>query len=96
MASLRVGQAGQASIAGVVDFTSVPALWAELARLIDRNAALSVSLGEVTSSNSAALALLLEASEYAAARQHTLVFTGLPQGLVDLANLSNVMSLLEP
>ncbi len=92
--ALREHGAGAAGLEGELDFASVPRLWPELAALIDQTPQLQLSLAGVTSSNSAALALLLEAAEHARQRQHSLSFADLPQGLIDLANLSNVAELV--
>ena len=95
-ASLQAGQDGHASLSGVLDFASVPDVWPALSRLIGQQARLEVSLADVASSNSAALALLLEALQHARSSGCDLRFTRLPQGLTDLADLSNVLELLRP
>ena len=95
-ASLQAQQEGRASLSGVLDFASVPDVWPQLSQLIGQQAQLEVSLAAVTSSNSAALALLLEALQHAQASGCALRFTQLPQGLADLAGLSNVLELLQP
>ena len=95
-ASLHADRQGQASLSGVLDFASVPDVWPELSRLIGSQAQLEISLAGVASSNSAALALLLEALQQARASGCELRFTQLPQGLADLAGLSNVLELLQP
>jgi phospholipid transport system transporter-binding protein len=95
-ASLHAEHEGRAGIAGALDFATVPDVWPELARMIGSQPQLEVSLADVASSNSAALALLLEALQHARASGCDLRFTGLPQGLADLAGLSNVLELLRP
>ena len=85
---------GKAKLSGTLDFSSVPQLWPQLSRLIDRSDRLELSLAGVDSANSAALALLLEAGEHAGRRGHELCFSDVPQGLLDLASLSNVTELL--
>jgi len=94
-ASLQVVGEGHASLDGVLDFDSVPRVWPALSGLIAQQAQLEVSLAGVASSNSAALALLLEALEFAKSHGCALRFTHLPQGLADLAGLSNVSGLLD-
>lgn len=93
-ASLQLAAGGVAGLSGTLDFSSVPLLWPELARLIDESGTLELSLKDVDSANSAALALLLEGAEHAGRMGHTIRFSDMPQGLVDLANLSNVAELL--
>jgi len=93
-ASLQASGDGRLEIAGTLDFSSVPGLWLQLQQQIASHDRLSVSLQGVASSNSAALALLLEAKDFAAARGCELGFSDLPQGLTDLAALSNALPLL--
>ena len=85
---------GKASLTGALDFSSVPVVWPELKRLIERQPRLELSLAEVTSSNSAALALLLEAMRTAATAMHELVLRDVPEDLLALADLSSLGPLL--
>jgi phospholipid transport system transporter-binding protein len=93
-ASLSENGDGRASISGTLDFSSVPALWPELRRLIGRETRLELSLAGVDSSNSAGLALLLEAVQQAADDAHELRLQDVPRGLLDLARLSNLGTVL--
>jgi phospholipid transport system transporter-binding protein len=94
-ATLQSNGNGSLALAGVLDFSSVPAVWPQLQQQIAAGKALELSLSGVISANSAALAMLLEARHQAAEQGIGLRFTGLPQGLVDLATLSNADGLLE-
>lgn len=85
---------GRAALEGVLDFSSVPEIWPQLERLIERESALELSLAGVSSSNSAALALLLEAQQKAHAAAHRLQLIDVPRDLADLAGLSNLEELL--
>jgi phospholipid transport system transporter-binding protein len=85
---------GKATLSGTLDFSSVPILWPGLQRLIGRESRLELSLAEVVSSNSAGLALLLEAVQQAAADAHEIRLADIPQGLLDLARLSNLTDVL--
>lgn len=93
-ASLTLAGAGAARLAGVLDFSTVPGLWKELRQLIDQEPRLELSLAQVTSSNSAGLALLLEAMQKAVSDAHELNLQEVPRDLVDLAGLSNLTDLL--
>jgi len=94
-ASLSSGGDGKAQLAGVLDFSSVPQVWPDLKRLIEREPQLELSLAGVTSSNSAALALLLEAIQLAQSSQRSLVLQDVPADLADLAGLSNLAGVLD-
>lgn len=94
-ASLSSEGDGKAQLAGVLDFSSVPQIWPDLQRLIEREPQLELSLAGVTSSNSAALALLLEAVQLSHASQGKLVLRDIPTDLTDLAGLSNLAPLLD-
>lgn len=94
-AELRSDVAGSAGLIGKLDFDSVPRLWPELARLLAGAEHLELSLAGVSSANSAALALLLEAIELARQNGTRLQIVDLPDGLLDLAGLSNVRGILK-
>jgi len=93
-AQLQAGTGGRLELSGVLDFASVPAVWRELQQQIDTQDQLEMSLSGVTSANSAALALLLEARHRAGQRGTVIHFTGVPRGLADLAALCNALELL--
>ena len=93
-ASLNVNADGLAELQGALDFHSVPLLWPQLKALIERGEALQVSLAQVSSTNSAALALLTEAASLARSRSVELQFSDLPQDLLDIAELSNAAQLI--
>ena len=93
-ASLTQAGEGEARLSGVLDFSTVPGLWLELRGLIGEGSALDLSLSGVTSSNSAGLALLVEALQKASSGACKLRFQDVPQDLVDLAELSNLGGLL--
>ncbi len=93
-ATLREERDGIVALVGVLNFGSVPPIWERLRQIIRRDSSVTLSLREVRQSNSAALALLLEAVGLARACSHRLVLEDVPQNLVELAELSNVTSLL--
>lgn len=93
-AALKAEGDGRLVLSGVLDFASVPGIWEQLREQISPQKDLQVSLGEVTSANSAALVLLLEARHQAADQGANISFSQLPQGLSDLATLSNADDLI--
>ena len=94
MSALRSGKGDRALLEGVLDFSTVPVLWPELRRLIEQQPRLELSLERVESSNSAALALLLEAAQLAGSCGHELRLRDVPADLEDLARLSNLEDVL--
>ncbi len=93
-ASLSEPAQGRVELSGELDFSSVPKIWPQLQRLIQQEPQLELSLAEVSSSNSAALALLLEAVQAAGSVNKSLVLQDLPADLMDLAVLSNLDDIL--
>lgn len=93
-ASLSVPAAGRVELSGELDFSSVPQIWPQLRQLIEQEPQLELSLAEVSSSNSAALALLLEAVQTAGSADKSLRLRDIPSDLMDLAVLSNLDELL--
>ena len=82
-------------LSGDLDFSTVATLLPEGAALIRRAAVFTVDLTQVTTSNSAALALLLAWLRVARQHSHRLHFKGMPQQLCDMATLYGVKFLLE-
>lgn len=89
------------SITGVIDFSTVPVLvrkTAEICKSAGRSvkgsspAALEIDLSEVTKSNSAALALILEIAKDAQANNITLHFQNLPESLHSIAKAYGIES----
>jgi len=94
LASLSEPAQGRVELSGELDFSSVPQIWPRLQHLIEQQPQLELSLAQVSSSNSAALALLLEAVQTAASVNKRLLLQDLPSDLVDLAVLSNLDDVL--
>lgn len=80
-----------------VTFDACTALALALPGLIAANPAdLCLDASRVRRFDSSAIALLLQARRLAQAQGRTLAFLGLPRGLLDLARLYGVESLLAP
>ncbi|MCB1774750.1 MAG: STAS domain-containing protein [Gammaproteobacteria bacterium] len=94
-ASLTATPDGGWQLAGDLDFNSVPDIWDRLAPLVEQRHELSLSLREVGRTNSAALALLVEALDHARRHGCRLQFSDLPADLLDLARMSRCDTLLQ-
>jgi phospholipid transport system transporter-binding protein len=81
-------------LVGELDFASVPELWATLEPLLRSRAEMLVSLEGVSRTNSAALALLIEALDVARRSGCRLRYADLPADLLDLARMSRCEALL--
>ena len=93
MASIEQVKAGQYEISGVLDFSTVSALLTQIHGLqLEPIATLDFS--RLENANSAGLALLLELLADARKQNRKLIFSGLPDSLLDLAKMSNVKHLL--
>ena len=84
---------GRWAISGELDFASVPELWAQLVPRLDGSDWV-LDLGAVSRSNSAALALLLEAQATTRQAGGRMRVEGLPDSLVQLGQVSGLASLL--
>lgn len=94
-AALTERASGQWTLAGTLDFRTVPAVWPELEKAIGSGADLTLSLADVERANSAALALLLEARDRARQVGCSLRLTEVPRELLDLASMSQCETLLD-
>jgi phospholipid transport system transporter-binding protein len=92
-ATLRSAGDAQLSLAGALDFDSVPGLYRQLAPHLKQNGALSIDLEGVERFNSAGLALLLQWLEEARMRNVDLTFLNLPAAHGELASLYNLSGL---
>lgn len=81
-------------ISGTLDFTTVPWLWGELSGKL-QGGDWVLDLRPVTRSNSAGLALLLEAEMLTRQRGGRLRIEGLPAGLAQLGRVSGLGFLLD-
>lgn len=82
------------ALGGELDFKSVPAIWPEVEKLVERGGELTLSLADVSRANSAGLVMLVEARDRARGRHCALRLTDVPDELLALARLSGVSALL--
>ena len=75
-------------MAGVLDFTSVPRIWDDLARVIVENPKVSLSLRNVERANSAGMVMLVEARGLASRSGCELMLSDIPTEIIDLASMS--------
>lgn len=85
---------GSCHLSGSIDFRSARIALEEIAPLIGREPQLSIDLGELTSVNSAGLALLVEWRSLAAQHGHTVSFERIPDSLRQLARVCEVEDLV--
>jgi phospholipid transport system transporter-binding protein len=93
-ATLVASGAGRWMIQGTLDFSTVPAVWHELEKLVKTGGELTVSLGGVTQTNSAGLVMLVEARDQARRSGCRLNLVELPSELMALARMSRCDALL--
>lgn len=94
VASLAVQADERMTVKGVLDFDTVGALLSSGSEAIRAGKAAVVDLGEVSASDSAGLALLIEWLSVAKDAQHPLRYERVPSQLQQLARLSEVEDLL--
>lgn len=93
-AALSESGDGRWKLSGVLDFGSVPEIWPAIERQLRRGGDLTVSLAEVSATNSAGLVMLIEARDLALRVGCRLTLTDLPGEMLDLARLSGCETLL--
>lgn len=93
-ANIRVAESGAFLVSGDLTFATVAPLLEEGERLLAGINAPVIDLSEVTHSDSAGLALLLEWLGRGQARGAQIRFRHLPESLLRIARLSNLDSLL--
>lgn len=85
----------QYKVTGELDFSTVPRLYADAAWIAAGEASnLTIDLGGVTRADSAGLSLLLSWMRRAHASQRLLIFTHVPNQLLNIARVSGVAELL--
>jgi len=77
-----------ATLSGVVDFDTVPALYDQLIAWLPKASDVTISLQDVESCNSAALAMIVELKADALKMGTSVSFAYVPKELEDLAHLS--------
>lgn len=83
-------------VTGKLDFTSVMPIWTQSLPLLAKRQNLIFDLSNVTASNSAGLALLLEWVKYAKRENKTIEFLHIPQYVIALAGAANMRMLIQP
>ncbi|MCK5923213.1 MAG: STAS domain-containing protein [Methylococcales bacterium] len=95
MSDFQISRSGDTlSIAGVLDFTTASEVLEAVTPAIRDTESLTVDLGGVSSSNSAALALMVEWLGLARRNQHSVRFQAVPDGIRQLAVVCQVDSLI--
>lgn len=90
----RTDEPAWLSVAGVLDFDTVPALLENLTRALPRSGTVVLDLVGVTGANSAALALLVAVQREARARGLDIRIEHLPAELATIAQVSGLDGIL--
>lgn len=77
-------------LAGDVNFSTVNQLWKDSVLLLANQSVFHIDLSNVTSANSAAIALLLEWLKYANQLKKSIIFNNIPKEIKSLASISGV------
>ena len=77
---------GSINVSGVLNFETVPALMKQAEPLLKKQDEVNVNLAEVTDSNSAGLALLLEMARTTKLQNKTINFKNLPEQICIVAS----------
>ncbi len=85
---------GRLSVAGTLDFDSVPTLLADITQALPRTGSAVLDLAGVTGANSAALALLVAVQREAGIRGLDLGIEHLPTELATIAHVSGLDGIL--
>jgi phospholipid transport system transporter-binding protein len=81
-------------VAGEINFVTAVSLWQESLPLLAKSNELIFNFSQVTTSNSAALALLLEWLKYAKQNNKSISFEQLPEQLVSIAKVAGLTNLI--
>ena len=92
--SLSEAGDGHWSLAGDLDFTTVPQVWPALEQVLGRGRPVSLSLARVGHANSAGLVMLIEALDVARRVGLELSLLDIPSELHDLARMSSCEDLI--
>jgi phospholipid transport system transporter-binding protein len=93
-AELVAQEAGQFTLSGALDFSTVDELLPRGLAMLEGTGPLMLDLAGVTRANSAGLVLLLEWQDQAQRRGRELHIRHLPTSLADIARISNCTELL--
>lgn len=82
-------------IAGQLDFDTVVSLWNDSLPLIKNRQKLDFNFSQVSSADSAALALLIEWLKYAKRENKSISFQDIPAQLMAIASVADIADLLK-
>lgn len=81
-------------VSGSLNFFTVMNLWYSSLPLLMNKTSLQFDFSDVTSANSAGLALLLQWQRYAKGHQQTISFNNMPEQLVSIASVAGIEGML--
>ncbi len=92
--SVQQGRSGRLEIHGELSFASVPALWRECRKQAASGGEIDIDLGQVSRSDSAGLALLIEWLREAQRNEGRLRFYNIPAQMLEMARASGLDRIL--
>jgi phospholipid transport system transporter-binding protein len=93
-ARLERGPGGRFRLSGVLSFYTVPKLWRESESLFGRATELEIDLRDVSHSDSAGVALLVEWMRAARARDLSMRYFNIPAQMLSIARVSSLDHIL--
>lgn len=88
------GDTPRCKVGGILDFNNAREVLTGVGELVSAHSVLDIDLSDVTQSNSAGLALLIEWLAMAKREGHTVTFHHIPDGLRQLAGVCQVDGLI--
>jgi len=85
----------QLKLTGQLDFYSVPKLWQQLRPLLQKAQPVILDLGSLENTNSAGLAMLIEAMDVVKKSGGTLQLLHPPESLLEIAQMCHVTELIQ-
>jgi phospholipid transport system transporter-binding protein len=82
-------------ILGKLSYENIVSLYREGTTLLDRSEQICFDLAKISHTDSSAIALLLSWIRYAMRNKKSFIFKNLPPQLIEIANVCEVMPLLE-
>lgn len=81
-------------VSGTLNFQTIVALWKQSLPLLAKHASININLSQVTTSNSAGLALLIEWLKYGKRENKTVTFSNVPTQIQAIASVAGIDSML--
>ena len=89
-AAMTADEKGQLIVSGELNFATIVGLWNQSLPLFTNRSQIDIDLSQVTQSNSAGIALLVEWIKYAKRTNKPILFHGIPAQLQSIAAVAGV------